>query len=105
MYAIRSYYARSEMFPQVEFEPSKGEVLFVKCPSLNLSEIISKDIFLMPVEDGCFKVGASYSNQCTDIKPTLEKKEELIRKLDSFLLRDYEVLDQYSGIRPILTVV
>lgn len=92
--------SQNPLFKELNFKHSKGEILELKIPELKLDEILSRNIFIMPYEENCFKVGATYSWDNFDWQTTPEAKGELLTKLNQILKSIPEVLDQKSGIRP-----
>ena len=80
---------------------SKGEFLIVKIPDFNLNKIIKKSsIFVMPLENEFFWVGATYDNSDKKNRPTQLKRQSLIEKLESIIMVPYEVTEHNAGIRP-----
>lgn len=87
-------------FQKLKFKHSKGEILEVKIQELELNEIVSGEVFVMPVGDNRYKVGATYSwdelkGEITDVA-----REELLAKLRKITSVQSEVLSQKAGIRP-----
>ncbi len=79
---------------------SKGEYIVVKSSKLKLETILKGSVFIIPLEDGKYLVGATYDNQDKTKKPTTEKKQELIAKLEKMITCDFEVIDHFAAIRP-----
>lgn len=87
-------------FSYLPLNGTKGELLTIKAPGLDISTIIKSSVFIIPLGDGLFRVGATYENFDKTNNPTEEAKKELLQKLDTFLKCDYEVIDHVAGIRP-----
>lgn len=92
--------SQNPLFKALKFKHSKGETLEVKIPELKTENILSHEIFLMPTENDCFKLGATYSWDNLNWETTTEAKDELLNKLKTLLQVKPEILDQKSGIRP-----
>ena len=80
---------------------NKGEYLIIKAPGLHLTTAVKAGIFLIPVKDDNYAVGASYSHHDKVNGPTSQAREELLLKLRKFLTADFELVDQLAGIRPV----
>lgn len=79
---------------------TKGELLIIYCKGLQLDFILKSAVFLIPLGNDLYKVGATYAWQDKTQLPTAEGKRELLNKLDVFLKRPYEVKEHLAGIRP-----
>lgn len=90
----------NQFFQQIRFKHSKGEVLDLQIPLLKDQKTFSKDVFLMPYENNCFKLGATYKWDPLDTEISEDAKNELTSKLENFLIADYKIIGQKAGIRP-----
>ncbi|MBS4055884.1 MAG: FAD-dependent oxidoreductase [Bacteroidales bacterium] len=88
------------LFRFIPFRPVKGEVLILKVPGLAEDYILNKDVFVLPLGQGLFKVGATYDWSDLGASATTKAKETLMDKLGKFLELPYVVLSQEAGIRP-----
>jgi len=79
---------------------NKGEYIIIKSKGLKLQQVVKSSIFIIPLGDDLYKVGATYNNHDKSSEITLQAKEKLEKKLKSFLKVDYTVVDQVTGIRP-----
>lgn len=87
-------------FNELPLEGTKGELLIVKAPGLNLDVILNTNVFILPLGNDLFKIGATYNwDDKTDI-PTIAAREELIQRLKEILNCEFEIIDQQAGIRP-----
>ena len=91
---------QNPFFNCLPLDGTKGELLLIKAPDLKLDVIVNTSIFILPLGDGFFKVGATYNWEDKTIQITEEGKKELIEKLDEVLTCDYEIVAQLAGIRP-----
>lgn len=87
-------------FNTLDIRGNKGEYLIIKAPQLNLEVAIKSGIFIIPLGDNNYKVGASYDRLDTTTNPTETKKIELKKQLDAILTTEYQIIDQVAGIRP-----
>lgn len=87
-------------FKSVKFLPNKGEVLLVKVPGLETTDIIKKGITLVPQENGVFWAGSSFVWDYEDDHPTATQREVLEQRLGQLLKVPYEVVDHLSAVRP-----
>lgn len=90
-------------FPNLSFSPTKGEVLIVKAPDLQLSHILHGNMFIMPWGDDHYKVGATYSWDELDTIPTEAGKTKLMEAWDKLVECPYEIVHHQAGIRPNVT--
>ncbi|NBL64771.1 FAD-dependent oxidoreductase [Flavobacterium sp. NST-5] len=79
---------------------TKGELLLVKIPNLNLDAVIKSSVFIMPLGNDLYKVGATYNWDDKTNEPTVEGKKELMESLKSIVSLDFEIVDHVAGIRP-----
>ncbi len=82
---------------------TKGELLTIRAPELKETNAIKSSIFIIPLGNDIYRVGATYKWKDKTNTPTQEAKQELLEKLDTFLKCEYEVVDHVSGIRPTVT--
>ncbi len=87
-------------FNQLPLDGTKGELLIIKAPKLNLDVVLKSSIFILPIGNDLFKVGATYNwNDKTDL-PTEEGKNELIENLKELIDCDFEIVEHFAGVRP-----
>lgn len=87
-------------FNYLPLSGNKGEVLTVKIKGLRLKEPIKSGVFVIPLGDELYRVGATYNNHDKQKDPTEQGKAELLDKLNSFIRLPVEVIDHRAGIRP-----
>ena len=88
-------------FKNLPVRGSKGEFLVVKIPNLNLDKIIKRSsIFIMPIENQFYWVGATYDNSDKKNRPTQLKKQWLIDRLESIIKEPYKIVEHKASIRP-----
>jgi len=92
--------SENPFFKNLKFKHSKGELLEVKIPELNLNRIVSDEVFVLPVGNDRYKVGATYSWDALNNETTDSAREELLSKLEKIIALKPEILNQKAGIRP-----
>jgi glycine/D-amino acid oxidase-like deaminating enzyme len=91
---------QNPFFNYLPMQGSKGEYLIVKCTKLKEMNAIKSSIFVIPLGNDLYKVGANYDRNTSNSLPTVETKMELMKKLDGLLDCSYEVVGHEAGIRP-----
>lgn len=79
---------------------NKGEYIIIKSEQLNLDVIVKTSIFIIPMGNNLYRVGASYKHGDKSPHPTEATREELEVALRGMISCDYEVVGQEAGIRP-----
>ena len=87
-------------FNYLPLQGSKGELLTIRSTELKEQRIIKSSVFIIPLGDDLYRVGATYSHKDKTNLPTEEGRNELLKKLDTFLKCKYEVVSQIAGVRP-----
>ncbi len=80
--------------------PNKGEYITVKAPELKLKAMLKSSLFIIPLGDDLYKVGATYSREDYTINTTQGAKEELTLKLAKIISCSFTIVDHVAGIRP-----
>lgn len=87
-------------FNHLPLDGTKGELLIIKAPKLNLDVVLKSSIFILPIGNDLFKVGATYNwDDKTDL-PTEEGKNELIENLKELIDCEFEIIEHFAGVRP-----
>ncbi|CAN5132007.1 FAD-dependent oxidoreductase [soil metagenome] len=79
---------------------NKGEYLIIKSEDLKLDVAVKSSVFILPLGNDLYKVGATYDNRDTGKDPTEAARETLISQVSRMITCDFEVVDQVAGIRP-----
>lgn len=87
-------------FGFLPLQQTKGEVLTVRSEEFKKDEILNRKCFVLPLEGGDFKLGATFSWDKTDTAPTEEAKEELLAQYDQLSTASFKIVSQEGGIRP-----
>ncbi len=87
-------------FNHLPLDGTKGDLLLIKAPKLSFNVIINSSVFILPIGNHYFKVGATYNWQDKTSTPTEEGKQELIEKLKEIINCDFEIIEHLAGVRP-----
>lgn len=87
-------------FNYLPLDGTKGELLIIKTPELDLDVILNTSVFILPLGDNLYKVGATYNWDDKTNATTEEGKQELIDRIKEILNCDFEVVEHYAGVRP-----
>ncbi|WP_426431156.1 NAD(P)/FAD-dependent oxidoreductase [Winogradskyella sp. HB-48] len=91
---------KNPYFKYIPLNGTKGEVLIIKAPELKIDYGVKSSVFIIPLENDLYAVGATYNWTDKSNQPTEEGKQELISKLKTFLKCEFEVVQHLAGIRP-----
>ncbi len=87
-------------FKFVTVPGTKGEGITIEAPALELKQIINSGVFILPLGNNRFKVGATYEWTDKTEKTTAEARIELIERLKHVITCNFTVIDQWAGVRP-----
>lgn len=87
-------------FSSLPLDGAKGELVLIKAPNLNLEVVVKTGIFILPLGNDIYKVGATYNWEDKTNTPTQAANEELITELKELIQCDFEVVNHLAGIRP-----
>ena len=65
--------------------------------------MIKSSVFIIPIGEDLYRIGATYKWKDKTNNPTEEAKSELLEKLGELIDCDYELVDHIAGIRPTVT--
>jgi glycine/D-amino acid oxidase-like deaminating enzyme len=87
-------------FNYLPLQEAKGELITIHAPDLKLDGLVKAAVFVLPLGNDLYKVGATFNWVDKTKEPTLKGKEELIKKLETVINCSYTVVDHVAGIRP-----
>lgn len=87
-------------FKSLPINGTKGEVLTVKAPDLNLDYAIKASVFIIPLDEDRYVIGSTYNWSDKSRAPTIAGKEEILSKLRSFVSCKLDVIEHVAAIRP-----
>jgi glycine oxidase len=80
--------------------PVKGEGLTMRLPGLHTSRMLHRGVFLLPVGEDQYRVGATFKWDDVWDGPTEDARSWLLEKLSLMTPLQPEVRDQWTGVRP-----
>lgn len=87
-------------FNNLPLDGTKGELFIIKAPQLELDVILNTSLFILPLGNDLYKIGATYNwKDKTDV-PTEEGKTELIEKINEIIDCKFEIVSHFAGVRP-----
>lgn len=87
-------------FNYLPLDGTKGELFIIKADDLDLDVIINTSVFILPLGNNLYKVGATYNWDDKTNIPTEEGKQELIERIQELLTCDFEIIEHLAGVRP-----
>lgn len=92
---------QNPFFNWIPMKPAKGETLTISCDEILLQpDILNKGIFIMPLGNKTYKIGATYEWENLNDDPTEKGRSELEQKLNAIIQSPYTILKQEAGVRP-----
>lgn len=94
---------QNPFFSWLPFKLTKGEVITIEIENKHASQInkvINKGVFILPIGNNQFKVGATYEWDNLTEEITQKGKDELTEKLNKVLKVPYKIIKHEAGIRP-----
>ncbi|MES2575871.1 MAG: FAD-dependent oxidoreductase [Bacteroidota bacterium] len=87
-------------FKHLPLDGTKGELLVIRALKLGIDVIVNASVFILPLGNNLFKVGATYDwNDKTDV-PSEEGKMELVEKIKEVINCEFEIVSHLAGVRP-----
>lgn len=87
-------------FKDLPLNGTKGEVIIIHAPDLKIDFQVKSSIFVLPLGNHHYKVGATFHWSDKTSTPTEEGKQELIEKLAKVITVPYQIVDHKAGVRP-----
>jgi glycine/D-amino acid oxidase-like deaminating enzyme len=87
-------------FNDIPVQTTKGELLIVQNDKLDPKMTLNRKCFVLPLEEGMFKIGATYEWRTRDCSITEAGKEKLLNAFNHLSDEPVVVLKQLAGIRP-----
>ncbi|MBU3009782.1 FAD-binding oxidoreductase [Polaribacter vadi] len=78
----------------------KGELITIYSPDLKIDFLLKSTLFIFPLGDNHYKVGATFNWKDKTSNPSEEGREELVEKLKKVITVPYKIIDQTAGVRP-----
>lgn len=87
-------------FKDLPLDGTKGELFIIKAPKLDLDVIVNTSVFILPLGNDLFKVGATYNWKDKTNLPSEEGKIELVERIQEIITCDFEIIAHFAGVRP-----
>ena len=91
---------KNPYFQYLPMTGTKGELLTIHAPELAIDFQIKSAVFVLPLGNSYFKVGATFNWDDKSLECTTKAREELIEKLETVISVPFTVVSQTAGIRP-----
>lgn len=91
---------QNPFFDYLPMQEAKGEMLLIEVKDLKIDFTIKAGVFMVPMGDHIFVVGATYNWEDKTMNPTEDATAELEKKLQTFLKLPYKIIGSRVGIRP-----
>ena len=91
---------RNPFFNYLPMREAKGELITIHAPELDIDFVLKSAVFILPMGEHNFLVGATFNWKDKTNNPSEEGKNELLEKLNKIIKVDYKVINQVAGIRP-----
>lgn len=87
-------------FQHLPLDGTKGELLIIKAPLLDLEVILNTSLYILPLGNDLFKIGATYNWDDKTALPTKAGKNELVERIKEIITCDFEIMEHHAGVRP-----
>ncbi|MEE3999762.1 FAD-dependent oxidoreductase [Tenacibaculum sp. FZY0031] len=91
---------KNPFFNYLPLNGTKGETITIHAPQLQINFLLKGSVFVMPLGNDTYKVGATFNWTDKTSIPTEQGKKELEEKLQKIIAVPYTVIEQSAGIRP-----
>lgn len=91
---------KNPFFNYLPLKPTHGETLIIETDELKFDEVLSKNMFVLPLGNNRYKIGATYNWDLKEPITTELGKTEIIEKFENFIDCNYKIISHHAGIRP-----
>lgn len=91
---------KNPFFNHLPLNGTKGETIIIHAPDLKIDVQLKSSVFVFPLGNDLYKVGATFNWTDKTLTPTTEGRKELTEKLTKVLTVPYTIVSQSAGIRP-----
>ncbi|WP_310992831.1 NAD(P)/FAD-dependent oxidoreductase [Aequorivita marina] len=91
---------QNPFFPKHAITGNKGEYIVIKAPELKMDNLLKGPVYVIPLGNDTYKVGATYSRDDYSLNPTQEAKEQILTKLRTITQSSFQVVAHTAGVRP-----
>lgn len=94
---------KNPFFNYLPMNGTHGDTVIIKAEDYNFNNVLNKNMYVMPLGNNLYKLGASINWEKKEAEPTEAGKNNLIERLNAFAHFKFEVVSQQAGIRPTVT--
>ncbi len=87
-------------FGYLPLQGMKGEILRLQVEGPPVAAMLKQQLFLVPMQDGTYWVGATNANQFADEAPSASQKNYLVEKISAQMRVPYRIQDHQAAVRP-----
>lgn len=91
---------KNPFFKDLPLREAKGELITIYAKELEIDFLLKSAVFVLPLGNHYYKVGATFNWKDKTAIPTEEGKVELVEKLKKVIDVPYTIVEQQAGIRP-----
>nr|WP_321226518.1 FAD-dependent oxidoreductase [uncultured Psychroserpens sp.] len=91
---------KNPFFSHLPLNGTKGEMLTIEAPDLKMDFIMKSSVFIVPLGEDLFWIGATYEREDKTHNITENAKDQLVDKLKQIIKCDFKIVKQVAGIRP-----
>lgn len=91
---------KNPFFSYIPMGLNKGELITIESKTLDLKEMHKKKVFVLPIKENVYKIGATFEWRWEYNGPTTKKREELVRDLNQLINVPYKIINHEAGVRP-----
>ena len=92
--------SKNPWFAKLPIIPNKGEWLIVSCKGLALRQMVKGSVFIVPLGNDLYRVGATYAREFENVLPTEVGKEWLVARLTKLTNLPFSIVYHGAGLRP-----
>ena len=90
------------LFADIPHRSAKGDILTIHAPSLDESQILNRNGWMIPLGEGLWRCGATYLWDNLDEKLRDSGRRAVEEKIQALTSADYTIVDHQVGVRPII---
>lgn len=91
---------QNPFFNHLPLNEAKGELITIHAPDLNIDFLLKSTLFVLPLGNHHYKIGATFNWKDKTSLPSEEGKQELVNKLKKVINVQYKIINQTAGVRP-----
>lgn len=95
-----AHVSENPFFNWIPLKPANGDTITIFSPQLKLNSILKKNIFILPLGDDKYQVGATYNWENLSWTPSEKARQQIEEKLQQLINVPYQVIGQEAGVRP-----